>query len=152
MGGGGGGCGWVIFSCWSQVMATLSSFRRNKSFTSSTSCGRCSYRSTQNVEYTHPNVGHVADVQELRRTRPGAVPERYVRDRKERPIPIADKLSEDPCMQLSTIDLLELMHQFKGELVELTATCRDRGFFYVRNYINSHLPYYHHVYLSIIIS
>ncbi|KAG9443738.1 hypothetical protein H6P81_015078 [Aristolochia fimbriata] len=82
-------------------------------------------------------VGHLDDVQELRKYRPTAVPERYVREGAERPTVSA--LGEAPAsMQIPVIDLWKLAHggpyRARKELEKLSVACEDWGFFQVVNH------------------
>lgn len=78
-------------------------------------------------------VGHVDDVQELRRAKPTTVPQRYIRDSNERPIPMY-KLPAS--MQIPVIDLSKIAHNNESlsqhEIAKLSAACREWGFFQVR--------------------
>ncbi|CAM8993211.1 unnamed protein product [Rhodiola kirilowii] len=81
-------------------------------------------------------VGQVDDVQELRRAKPRVVPERFVRDEKERPA--LDNLCL-PCLdEIPVIDLSKLLKlnskEFRNEISKLGNSCRDWGFFQVINH------------------
>ncbi|RWW76071.1 hypothetical protein BHE74_00015871 [Ensete ventricosum] len=79
-------------------------------------------------------IGEVEDVQELRRARPTAVPERYVRDTNERPALSAIL----PSLHVPVIDLSKLVcgtkRQSQEEMAKLTAACEEWGFFQVINH------------------
>lgn len=79
-------------------------------------------------------VGHIDDVQELRKEKPTTIPERFVRDKAERP---------EPAMVLSSprdIPVINFSKLIKGnkdeqndEVSKLRTTCEDWGFFQVIN-------------------
>ncbi|CAI9118773.1 OLC1v1020383C1 [Oldenlandia corymbosa var. corymbosa] len=84
------------------------------------------------------NVGHIDDVQELNKTKISSIPQRFIRDRKERP-----KVSRiNPFCQktIPVIDLSRLQkgnrddHGFQSELQQLTDSCEHWGFFQVINH------------------
>ncbi|KAF6171665.1 hypothetical protein GIB67_042180 [Kingdonia uniflora] len=81
-------------------------------------------------------VGHIDDVQELRKARPTTVPPRYVRDISERPTTTTTTSS----MHIPTIDLSKFSgeninsYQFNRELSKLAASCKEWGFFQVINH------------------
>ncbi|OVA04329.1 Oxoglutarate/iron-dependent dioxygenase [Macleaya cordata] len=81
-------------------------------------------------------VGQIDDVQELRKSRPKTIPERYVRDIAERPT--LEKLPPTLPMQIPVIDLSKLdetnTDQSQKELSKLAASCQDWGFFQVINH------------------
>lgn len=74
-------------------------------------------------------VGHIDDVQELRKTRPMSIPERYVRDAGERPIPTTIPTP----MNIPVIDLSKLAqgNEEQGEMAKLADACEEWGFFQV---------------------
>lgn len=77
-------------------------------------------------------IGEVEDIQELRRARPTAVPERYVRDTNERP---ALSTILPSSLSVPVIDLSKLVcgtkRQSQEEMAKLTAACEEWGFFQV---------------------
>ncbi|KAK2996248.1 hypothetical protein RJ639_027454 [Escallonia herrerae] len=82
------------------------------------------------------NVGHIDDVQELKKVKKAAIPKRFVRDVAERPT-----LATAPCSPLKNvpvIDFSKLLHgnpnEFHGEISKLAASCEDWGFFQVINH------------------
>ncbi|KAK4855444.1 hypothetical protein QYF36_007402 [Acer negundo] len=89
-------------------------------------------------------VGHIDDVQELRKTKPTTIPERFVRDQTERPT-LATTLSSSPTddIHVPIINLSKLMKannnttaadEFHTEIVKLTTACQEWGFFQVVNH------------------
>ncbi|ERN16958.1 protein SRG1 [Amborella trichopoda] len=77
-------------------------------------------------------IGHVDDVQELRRTRPAVVPERYVRDHCERPDRVPTNRSTT---QVPVIDMSRLLgRESQNELAKLARACEEWGFFQVVNH------------------
>lgn len=78
-------------------------------------------------------VGHIDDVQELRRSKPTIIPERFVRDMTERPstLPTAIPSSSD----IPTIDFSKLSNgnidELRTEISQLATACKDWGFFQV---------------------
>ncbi|TXG71762.1 hypothetical protein EZV62_000341 [Acer yangbiense] len=85
------------------------------------------------------NVGHIDDVQELRKTKPTTVPERFVRDVTERPTTLDSTTTtqSSPHTYIPIIDLSKLVNgnpdDFKSEILNLTTACQDWGFFQVVN-------------------
>lgn len=79
-------------------------------------------------------VGHIDDVQELKKAKPAAIPERFVRDMAERPT--LTKVT--PASNIPVIDLSKLlkgdMTLFHTEISKLSASCEDWGFFQVINH------------------
>ncbi|XP_077239922.1 protein LATERAL BRANCHING OXIDOREDUCTASE 1-like [Tasmannia lanceolata] len=75
-------------------------------------------------------VGHVHDVQELRKARPTNIPDRYVRDMAERPTLASIPTS----MNIPVIDMSELKQQSQEELAKLALACEEWGFFQVINH------------------
>lgn len=96
-------------------------------------CCRSNFSSMAPVLSSAPTikVGHIDDVQELTKTRPTSVPERYVRDATERPVLATIPTS----MNIPIIDMSKLAHgsedQSWGEMVKLAAACEEWGFFQV---------------------
>ncbi|KAF8394536.1 hypothetical protein HHK36_020747 [Tetracentron sinense] len=82
------------------------------------------------------NVGHIDDVQELRKDRPSTIPDRYVRDMVERPT--LDTVPLSSSLQIPIIDLSKLIKgnkdQSQSELLKLYSSCKDWGFFQVINH------------------
>lgn len=71
-------------------------------------------------------IGHVDDIQELRRVQPSVVPRRYVREDDEQPVRSRVCMSlEVPIVDMEKLD--EDHHD--DELVRLTVACQDWGFF-----------------------
>ncbi|XP_068660580.1 protein LATERAL BRANCHING OXIDOREDUCTASE 1 [Aristolochia californica] len=81
-------------------------------------------------------VGHLDDVQELRKCRPTAIPERYVRETAERPTLTLAEASLS--IQIPVIDLSKLAHggqyQSQKELEKLSGACENWGFFQIVNH------------------
>ncbi|KAK1291350.1 Protein SRG1 [Acorus calamus] len=84
-------------------------------------------------------VGHIDDIQELRRARPTMVPERYIRDNSERPT----RARLPDSLQIPIIDMSKMIWendvQFHHELAKLATACEEWGFFQVINHgIDTH--------------
>ncbi|KAK2646157.1 hypothetical protein Ddye_021352 [Dipteronia dyeriana] len=82
------------------------------------------------------NVGHIQDVQELNKTKPTTIPERFVRDVTERPSTLDTTTTTD---DIPIIDLSKLMNgndpdDFHTEILNLTTACQEWGFFQVVNH------------------
>ncbi|KAJ6313544.1 hypothetical protein OIU77_014932 [Salix suchowensis] len=81
------------------------------------------------------NVGHIDDVQELRKSGPATIPERFVRDMTERPT--LDTAPPSP-NTVPVIDFSRLVkgnkEEHKSEMLELTRACEEWGFFQVINH------------------
>ncbi|KAI7743649.1 hypothetical protein M8C21_023674 [Ambrosia artemisiifolia] len=82
------------------------------------------------------NVGHIDDVQELKKARKTKIPNRFVRDRAERPM-----LATTPSplsSSIPVIDFKKLMtgnkEEFHFEILKLSASCEEWGFFQVINH------------------
>lgn len=78
-------------------------------------------------------TGHIDDVQELRKSKSSYVPERFIRDMKERP-----KFDKDIVSSTNNIPVVDLSKLFKGnkdeflnEILKLTVSCQEWGFFQV---------------------
>ncbi|CAA3033527.1 SRG1 [Olea europaea subsp. europaea] len=81
-------------------------------------------------------TGHIDDVQELRKSKSSYVPERFIRDMKERP-----KFDKDIVSSTNNIPVVDLSKLFKGnkdeflnEILKLTVSCQEWGFFQVINH------------------
>lgn len=89
------------------------------------------------------NVGHIDDVQELRKTKPRIIPQRFVRDMTEKPT-IATSVSP-PNSDMPVIDFSKLSkgnrEEVLSELFNLATACEEWGFFQVK---------YHCFYVTII--
>ncbi|WOL10355.1 hypothetical protein Cni_G19110 [Canna indica] len=87
------------------------------------------------VPCSEVRVGDVQDIQELRRSRPMVVPERYVRDVNERPALSTTVL---PSVRVPIIDLSKLVcgsrWETQEEMAKLAAACEEWGFFQVINH------------------
>lgn len=75
------------------------------------------------------NVGHIDDVQELRKLKPNMIPERFIREIQERPTPTTSLLSSS---DIPTIDLSKLMKGDTDEILQLASACEEWGFFQVK--------------------
>lgn len=91
------------------------------------------------------NVGHIDDVQELRKTKPKTIPQRFVRDMTERPT-LDDTALSSPQSDLPVIDFSKLSKGNKeevlSELCKLAIACEEWGFFQVNTTWLSHFFYY----------
>ncbi|GKC30917.1 protein SRG1 [Tanacetum coccineum] len=81
------------------------------------------------------NVGHIPDVLELKNGTKAEIPDRFVRDVKDRPLlTIPSHLSSS----IPVIDLSKLMkgnkEEFDDEMLKFTASCEEWGFFQVINH------------------
>ncbi|KAG8480931.1 hypothetical protein CXB51_025602 [Gossypium anomalum] len=76
-------------------------------------------------------VGHIDDVQELRKAKPATVPERFIRDMADRP-KVVPNLSSS--LDIPIIDLSKLMKTDKDEVMQLKTACEEWGFFQVLNH------------------
>ncbi|KAK4477875.1 hypothetical protein RD792_017140 [Penstemon davidsonii] len=82
-------------------------------------------------------VGHIDDVQELRKKKSSKIPERFIRDKTERP-----KLNNSINLsQFDNIPIIDLSKLFKGsknefcsEIHKLMTSCEEWGFFQVINH------------------
>lgn len=81
------------------------------------------------------NVGHIDDVQELRKGKPTTIPERFVRDMTERP---ALATAPSSPTDIPVIDFSKLVKgnkdQFRSEILQLATACENWGFFQVINH------------------
>lgn len=84
------------------------------------------------------NVGHIDDVQELRRTKPKTVPQRFVRDMTERPTLLSPQNSDMPVIDFSKFSKGNKEEVF-NELSKLSTACEEWGFFQVN--VNNLLCY-----------
>ncbi|XP_019174614.1 PREDICTED: protein SRG1-like [Ipomoea nil] len=86
-------------------------------------------------------VGHIDDVQELRKTKPSSIPERFVRDMTER----ASSVTPSSSSYYLNIPVIDLQNLFKGnnnnnsphflaQLSNLSVACQQWGFFQVINH------------------
>ncbi|BAT80243.1 hypothetical protein VIGAN_02324100 [Vigna angularis var. angularis] len=78
-------------------------------------------------------VGHIDDVQELRKTKPRTVPQRFVRDVTERPTLPTTPLPP-PDTHMPIIDFSKLTKGNKDEIFNLATACEEWGFFQVINH------------------
>lgn len=88
------------------------------------------------------NVGHIDDVQELRKAKRRAIPKRFIRNKAERPLvsPITPPFDTIPVVDLSKLVKGSKDNDFHREISKLAASCKDWGFFQVINHgINSEL-------------
>ncbi|CAA2985398.1 SRG1 [Olea europaea subsp. europaea] len=76
-------------------------------------------------------IGHIDDVQELRKSKSSHIPERFIRDTTERP-----KLDKDIVSLTNNIPVIDLSKFFKGnkdkflnEISKLTVSCQDGASF-----------------------
>lgn len=86
------------------------------------------------VPISQIKVGHIDDVQELRKSKPAAIPERFIRELAERPT-----LTMDTLLSSNHIPIIDFSHLLKGEtdefqheLSKLAASCKEWGFFQVQ--------------------
>ncbi|XP_058209247.1 protein SRG1 [Rhododendron vialii] len=83
------------------------------------------------------NVGHIDDVQELRKAKPTKIPERFVRDETERPSLSKTNLSS-AYETIPVVDLSKLVKgsqdEFQKEISKLAVSCEEWGFFQVINH------------------
>ncbi|KAK7363605.1 hypothetical protein VNO77_05754 [Canavalia gladiata] len=82
------------------------------------------------------NVGHMEDVQELIKTKPGVIPQRFLRDITERPT-LSTPLSPSP-IHVPLINFSNLIEgdtqQIQNEISKLADACHNWGFFQVVNH------------------
>ncbi|KAL5782320.1 hypothetical protein ACOSP7_007349 [Xanthoceras sorbifolium] len=82
------------------------------------------------------SVGHIHDVQELRKTKPTTIPERFVKDVTERPT--LDTTLSELLTHIPIINISKLMNgnpdEFQSEILNLTTACEEWGFFQVVNH------------------
>ncbi|XP_022979844.1 protein SRG1-like [Cucurbita maxima] len=77
------------------------------------------------------NVGHIDDVQELRKFKPNTIPQRFIRDIQERPTQATALISSS---DIPTIDLSKLLKGNRDEILHLYSACEEWGFFQVINH------------------
>ena len=79
------------------------------------------------------NVGHIDDVQELRKNKPTTIPQRFVRDMSERPT--LAKTFSPPSNDMPIIDFSKLSkgnsEEVQSEILKLASACEEWGFFQV---------------------
>ncbi|XP_012859028.1 PREDICTED: LOW QUALITY PROTEIN: protein SRG1 [Erythranthe guttata] len=84
-------------------------------------------------------VGHIDDVQELKRAKPSEIPDRFIRDTKERPTldksinPSSHDYNPATNLNIPVIDLSQLADGSKDEFLNLITACQEWGFFQVHN-------------------
>lgn len=79
-------------------------------------------------------VGHIDDVQELRKTKPTIIPERFVRDKTERPTSLTAPIPSSS--DIPTINFSKLSSgntdELRTEISQLATACKEWGFFQVQ--------------------
>ncbi|XP_006342742.1 protein SRG1 [Solanum tuberosum] len=81
-------------------------------------------------------VGHIDDVQELKKIKPSSIPERFVRDMIERP-KLATATTPSSCnLNIPVVDLSKISNSqdFHNEIMKLSTSCEEWGFFQVINH------------------
>ncbi|XP_060197843.1 protein SRG1 [Lycium barbarum] len=80
-------------------------------------------------------VGHIDDVQELKKTKPSSIPERFVRDVIERP-KLATVTTPSCNLNIPVVDLSKILNSqdFHYEIMKLSSACEEWGFFQVINH------------------
>lgn len=86
----------------------------------------------------HPvSVGHIDDVQELRKNKPTFIPERFLRKNTETPT-FSIVNTPSSCNEIPIIDVSKLQNgskdEFLNEVFKLSVSCKDWGFFQVINH------------------
>lgn len=78
-------------------------------------------------------VGHIDDVQELRKAKPTTIPERFVRDMTERPTlaTTLPSMSEIPIINFSSF-VNGNKDDYQTESLQLARACEQWGFFQVK--------------------
>lgn len=78
-------------------------------------------------------VGHIDDVQELRKKKPTKIPERFVRDTIERP-KLSTTLTSSDCIPIINYSELSNGNKAEGqvEILRLAKACEEWGFFQVK--------------------
>ncbi|KAK4379982.1 hypothetical protein RND71_001844 [Anisodus tanguticus] len=81
-------------------------------------------------------VGHIDDVQELKKTKPSSIPERFVRDIIERPKLAAVTTPSSCNLNIPVVDLSKLLNSqdLHYEIKKLSSSCDEWGFFQVINH------------------
>ncbi|PHU30678.1 hypothetical protein BC332_02771 [Capsicum chinense] len=78
-------------------------------------------------------VGHIDDVQELKKNKPTSIPERFVRDMIERP-KLGTVTTPSSCnLNIPVVDLSKIMNS-QDEIMKLSTSCEEWGFFQVINH------------------
>ncbi|XP_010533099.1 PREDICTED: protein SRG1 [Tarenaya hassleriana] len=81
-------------------------------------------------------VGHIEDVQELQKSKPNKVPERFIREGNERPAFVISQ--ESASSDIPVIDLSNFsspgLDDFLSETLRLSHACEEWGFFQVINH------------------
>lgn len=77
-------------------------------------------------------VGHIDDVQELRKAKPTTIPERFVRDMNERPTltTALPSLNNIPIINFSRL-VNGSKDDYQTEILQLARACGEWGFFQV---------------------
>ncbi|XP_059630429.1 protein SRG1-like [Cornus florida] len=79
-------------------------------------------------------VGQIDDVQELRKAKSVAIPQRFVRDMAERPtLTAASSSSNIPVIDVSKL-IKGSKDEFHSEILKLSTSCKEWGFFQVINH------------------
>ncbi|XP_048320852.2 protein SRG1 [Ziziphus jujuba] len=88
------------------------------------------------VPISQIKVGHIDDVQELRRSKPTIIPERFVRDMSERPTLQTTALSSSGSIPIVDFSKLSKGNkdEFQDEISQLATACEEWGFFQVINH------------------
>lgn len=85
-------------------------------------------------------VGHIDDVQELKKNKPTSIPERFVRDMIERP-KLGTVTTPSSCnLNIPVVDLSKIMNS-QDEIMKLSTSCEEWGFFQVYNLSLQHSDY-----------
>lgn len=83
------------------------------------------------------SVGHIDDVQELRKSKPSCIPDRFVRETTERPS--FSLINPSFADSIPVLDFSKLQNgsqdEFFSELLKLSSSCEEWGFFQVYIYI-----------------
>lgn len=80
-------------------------------------------------------VGKIDDVQELIKTKPNKVPERFIREANERGVLVSHKTHlhhHIPVVDLSKLSKPHTHDDFLFEILKLSQACEDWGFFQVK--------------------
>ncbi|KAM7280282.1 hypothetical protein ACFE04_007416 [Oxalis oulophora] len=81
--------------------------------------------------FSELKVGHIDDVQELRKNKPTIIPDRFVRDRGERPQPALAFVSTT---NVPIIDFSKLANGDRDEISHLASACKNWGIFQMINH------------------